>query len=162
LKLVRLGFEEAVIVAAWLAGEMARTRRLYLAQLEARAQVLEREREAEAGRAGAEGQNRDARELHDLIPHKVSGMGVPAAAADAGFDERPEEAREALRSIDAAGREALAELRRLLGAIRPDETELEPQPSLERLDNLVERVRAAGLRVAMSVQGTPRSLPPGI
>jgi signal transduction histidine kinase len=159
---VRLGFQEAVIVAAWLAGEAVRARRQYLAQLEMRAAQLEHERETEAARAVAEEQTRIARELHDVIAHNVSVMVVQAAAADEVFDDRPDEARAALRSIDATGREALAELRRLLGGIRPDETELEPQPSLARLEDLVEGVRGAGVRVVVGVSGKPRRLPPGI
>ena len=161
-QLVRLGFLEAVIVASWLAGETVRARRQYLAQLEARAVQLEREREADARRAVAEEQTRIARELHDVIAHNVSVMVVQAAAADEVFDDRPDEARAALRSIDAVGREALAELRRLLGGIRPDDTELQPQPSLDRLDALVESVRTAGVRAVVGVSGDARPLPPGI
>jgi signal transduction histidine kinase len=85
---------------------------------------------------------------------------VQAAAANDVFDTRPERAREALRAIESTGRATLAELRRLLGAVRgEDEAEYAPQPGLDRVDELVEQVRATGLHVAVSVEGKPRPLP---
>src|SRR5919201_3715172 len=96
---------------AWLLGDSLGTGRRYVAALEERAERLEREREAEARRAAAEEQSRIARELHDVIAHSVSVMVVQAAAANDVFELHPERAREALRSIESTGREALAELR---------------------------------------------------
>jgi signal transduction histidine kinase len=146
-------------VVAWLIGDSLRTQRRYVRALEERAEQLEREREAEAARAVAEEQARIARELHDVVAHSVSVMVVQAAAADDVFDTRPDRAREALRAIEAAGRDALVELRRLLGSVRGDRAEYAPQPGLDRLDELVETVRAAGLEVELRIDGEPRPLP---
>jgi signal transduction histidine kinase len=146
-------------VAAWVIGDNLGTRRAYMRALEERAERLEREQEAERARAVAEEQARIARELHDVIAHNVSVMVVQAAAANDVFDSRPERAREALHAIESTGRTALAELRRLLGAVRGDYA---PQPGLDRLDDLVAQVRAAGLAVAVSVEGSPRVLPAGV
>jgi len=148
-----------VFVVAWLLGESLRTQRRYVSALEERAEQLEREREAEAARAVAEEQARIARELHDVVAHSVSVMVVQAAAASDVFETRPERAREALRAIEAAGRGALLELRRLLGSVRGERPEYAPQPRLDRIDELVERVRAAGLEVELRVEGEPRPLP---
>jgi signal transduction histidine kinase len=147
---------------AWVVGDSLGVRRRYVAALEERAERLEREREAEAARAAAEEQARIARELHDVLAHNVSVMVVQAAAANDVFDSQPERAREALRSIETTGRDALAELRRLLGVVRRDRPEYAPQPSLDLLDELVEQVRSAGLDVAVTIEGEPRELPTGV
>ena len=161
-QLLRLGFEGATVAAAWFAGEMVRARRAYLAELEARALRAERERETEAARAVAEEKTRIARELHDVIAHDVSLIVVQAGAAEEVFDERPDEVRAALRRIDESGRGALAELRRLLGTVLPADTALRPQPSLARLDDLIDRVRASGLRVSVAIEGAAPALPAGM
>jgi len=147
---------------AWVIGDSLGVRRRYVEALEERAARLEREREAEAARAAAEEQSRIARELHDVLAHNVSVMVVQAAAANDVFDSQPERAREALRSIETTGRAALAELRRLLGVVRGDGAGYAPQPSLDRLDELVEQVRSSGLDVAITIEGEPRELPAGI
>jgi signal transduction histidine kinase len=147
---------------AWLIGDSIRSRQAYVSALEERAEQLEREQEAERARAVAEEQARIARELHDVIAHNVSVMVVQAAAGNDVFDTRPERAREALRAIEATGRNALAELRRLLGAVRGDGPDYAPQPSLDRLDDLISQVRVAGLTVAVNVEGAPRALPAGV
>ena len=123
--------------------------------------LAEQQRERTRQVAAAE-RTRIARELHDVIAHSVSVMVVQAAAANDVFDTRPERAREALRAIEASGRTALAEMRRLLGVVRADGAEYAPQPGIDRLDNLVEQVRAAGLAVAVSIEGAPRPLPAGV
>ena len=151
-----------LLVAAWVVGDNLGTRRAYTRALEERAERLEREREAEAARARAEEQARIARELHDVIAHNVSVIVVQAAAANDVFDSRPERAREALHAIEASGRSALAEMRRLLGVVRDDGAYYTPQPGLDRLDELVAQVRAAGLAVGISVEGAPRPLPAGV
>jgi signal transduction histidine kinase len=148
-------------VAGWVIGDNLGTRRAYMRALEERAERLEREQVAERARAVAEEQARIARELHDVIAHSVSVMVVQAAAANDVFDSRPERVREALRAIETTGRDALAELRRLLGSVR-GETEYAPRPGLDRLDELVAQVRSAGLAVGVSVEGAPRPLPAGI
>jgi len=156
----------AVFAAAWALGDNLRTRRAYLAELEARAERLEREREETARRAVAEEQARIARELHDVISHNVSVMVVQAAAGGDVFATHPDRAREALGSIESTGREALVELRRLLGVVRPapedDRVDREPQPGLARLPELIEQVSATGLRVELAVGGEPRDLPLGV
>jgi signal transduction histidine kinase len=149
-------------VAAWVVGDNLGTRRAYTRALEDRTERLEREREAGAARARAEEQARIARELHDVIAHNVSVMVVQAAAANDVFDSRPESAREALRAIEASGRSALSELRRLLGVVRADGADFAPTPGLDRLDDLVAQVRSTGLAVAVSIEGAPRPLPAGV
>jgi signal transduction histidine kinase len=146
---------------AWLIGDSVGTRRRYVDALEERAERLERERAAEAARAVAEEQARIARELHDVIAHNVSVMVVQAAAANDVFVTRPDRAREALRAIERTGRSALDELRRLLGG-GPGDAPYAPQPGIEDLDGLFERVRAAGLRVVVAVEGEQRALPPAV
>jgi signal transduction histidine kinase len=145
--------------AAWVFGDNLGTRRAYTRALEERAERLEREQEREAARAVAEEQARIARELHDVIAHNLSVMVVQAAAAKDVFDARPEDAREALGTIEATGRGALAELRRLLSAVRGDGADFAPQPDLRQLDELIEQVRTAGLQVVLQIEGDPRPLP---
>ena len=139
-------------VVAWALGEAARNRRIAIEQA--------------SRRAVGDEQARIARELHDVIAHSVSVIVVQAAAADDVFDGRPDQARAALRSIESAGREALAELRRLLGAVRPDaEGEpAHPQPGLDRLGELAAPLRAAGLEVALTREdaGDAPALPAGV
>jgi signal transduction histidine kinase len=149
------------LAAAWVFGDNLGTRRAYMHELEEKAERLEREREAEAARAVAEEQARIARELHDVIAHNLSVMVVQAAAANDVFDARPDRARAALRTIEATGRSALGELRRLLGTVR-GEADFAPQPGLEALDDLVARVRAAGVDVSVQVEGDPQPLPPAL
>jgi signal transduction histidine kinase len=106
-----------------------------------------------------------ARELHDVIAHSVSVMTVQAGAARVLLDEdRPERAREPLLAVEETGRQALGEMRRLLGILRGDEheTRLAPQPGISDIDALVEHMRRAGLPVDVVVEGEPRRLPPGV
>ena len=150
-----LGFWELLAIyalfgAAWLLGDNVRTRR-------ERARRLEAEHEANVRRAAAEEQARIGRELHDVIGHSVSVMTIQAAAAGDAFDSRPAEVREALRAIESTGREALAELRRLLAG---DNGSFAPAPGLASLGALAERVRSAGLAVELSTE--PGSLPPSV
>jgi signal transduction histidine kinase len=121
-------------------------------------------REAEKRQAVVEERARIARELHDVVAHTVSMMVVQATAAEDGFDARPADAREALRTIAASGRAALSELRLLLHLVRPDlETDpRHPQPGLEQLDELAASMRAIGLAVSVRGEGVPVSLPVGV
>jgi signal transduction histidine kinase len=144
------GFAMAAGVGVWALAEAARNRRAAIHEA--------------TQRAVGEEQARIARELHDVIAHSVSTIVVQAAAADDVFDSRPDQARAALRSIERAGRDALAELRRLLGAVRPgvgDEPS-GPQPGLDRLDELAEPLRAGGLRVLVRREGPAVPLPAGV
>jgi signal transduction histidine kinase len=151
------------LAAAWILGDNLRTRRAYTDELEAKAARLEQEREEESRRAAAEEQARIARELHDVIAHNVSVMVVLAAAGNDVFERDPGRGREALQSIESTGRAALVELRRLLGIVRNDNlAEYAPQPGLERLPELVEQVRSAGLPTELEIAGSPRPLPVGI
>jgi signal transduction histidine kinase len=154
----------ALTAAAWMVGDYLRTRRAYLSELEAKAARLERERDEEARRAVAQEQARIARELHDVISHNVSVMVVQAAAGADVFDAQPARARTALGSIEATGREALSELRRLLGVIKTDDADESraPQPGLEGLEALLEHIRSAGLAVELTVEGRRAPLPPGL
>jgi signal transduction histidine kinase len=122
----------------------------------------ERDREARIGRAAGEERARIARELHDVITHNVSVMVVQAAAAGEIFDTDPQRAREAIGAVEETGRRALNELRRLLGAVADDDAVVVPQPSLNRVGELVERVRAAGLEVELIEEGTPGDVPEGV
>ncbi|QKW07263.1 sensor histidine kinase [Streptomyces sp. NA04227] len=151
---------------AWVLGDSVRTRRAYLAQLEERAARLEREREAQAKVAVAAERARIARELHDVVAHNVSVMVVQADGANYVLDTAPDQAKKALETISGTGRQALAEMRRLLGVLRTGEQEESgeyvPQPDVEQLDELIEQVRSAGLPVDFKVEGTPRPLPSGV
>ena len=129
-----------------------------------RAERAERAREEEARRAVAEERARVARELHDIVGHSVSVMTVQAAGARRLLDPDQEREREALLLVEQTGREALAEMRRLVGVLRrPEEAPaLAPQPSLEHLDKLVEQARESGLPVQLRVEGEPVELPAGL
>ena len=152
--------ELAVFAIAWVLGDNIRTRRAYLAELEARAARLEREREEKAGRAVIEERARIARELHDVIAHDVSVMVVQAAAGEDVFDEDPGQARDSPAAVASTGRAALTELRRLLGVIRAEDDARRPglraQPGIDHIDELVGQVRETGLPVELSVLGEPR------
>ncbi len=121
-------------------------------------------RQAEKRQAVVEERARIARELHDVVAHTVSMMVVQATAAEDGFDARPAEAREALRTIAASGRAALSELRLLLQLVRPEpETDSRlPQPGLDHLEDLAASMRAIGLAVSLHGEGAPVSLPVGV
>src|SRR5262249_27863887 len=142
----------APLVAAWLLGAYVRTRREYLRAVEERAAQLEREQEANARRAAAEEQARIAREVHDVVAHNLSVIIVQATAADEVFASDPADAQRAVRTIGSTARRALDELRYVLGA-SGQQPRLAPQPTLGRLEALLEQVRAAGLEVELEIVG---------
>lgn len=156
-------FQTVPFALAWVLGDSIRTRRAYLAQLEERAARLEKEREAQAKVAVAAERARIARELHDVVAHNVSVMVVQADGAAYVMDAAPDQAKKALETISGTGRQALAEMRRLLGVLRTGEHqetgEYVPQPDVEQLDDLIEQCRTSGLPVDFKVEGTPRPLP---
>lgn len=148
---------------AWLVGDSLRTRRRYVAGLEERARLAEAEQKAEAERAAARERARIARELHDVVAHSMSVMVVQAGAARRTLRQDPDQATQALESVEATGREAMTEMRRLLGVLRTDEdTALAPQPSLRMVGDLVHECAEAGLPVEVEVSGDERDLPPGV
>ncbi|NEC00051.1 DUF7134 domain-containing protein [Streptomyces anulatus] len=153
-------------VLAWVLGDSLRTRRAYFDQLEERAARLEREREAQSKVAVAAERARIARELHDVVAHNVSVMVVQADGAAYVMDAAPDQAKQALETISSTGRQALAEMRRLLGVLRtgdaPESGEYVPQPDVEQIEDLVAQVRQTGLAVDFKVEGTPRPLPSGV
>jgi signal transduction histidine kinase len=148
----------------WLAGWAFRKQRTKSARLEDRAAILEREREERARVAVAEERARIARELHDVVAHSVSVIVVQAQAAQRLIEEEQPDARRALDSIETSGRQALVELRRMLGILRRtgEEPALNPQPGLRQLHALVEQFRESGLPVELSIEGEARPLPPGV
>ncbi|HEX7353744.1 MAG TPA: sensor histidine kinase [Mycobacteriales bacterium] len=131
---------------------------------QARNRALEAEQEAAAQRAVAEERARIARELHDVISHDVSLMVLQASVERRAADSDPITAGQTLASIETTGREALAELRRMLGVLRRGERDapLQPQPGLAQLPELVANARAAGLDITLTVDGDPHPLPPGL
>jgi signal transduction histidine kinase len=149
------------LALAWTVGVTIRTRRAYVTALEARAALLEREREENARLAVALERGRIARELHDIVAHNVSVVAVQAAAAERLVDERPDAAKEAMRNVAQVGRDALAEMRRVVDVLREDEppAALDPQPGIAELRSLVARMEDAGLAVELSIQGTERPVP---
>ncbi|MGA4986784.1 sensor histidine kinase [Streptomyces cellulosae] len=151
---------------AWVLGDSIRTRRAYFAQLEERAARLEKEREAQAKVAVAAERARIARELHDVVAHNVSAMVVQADGAAYVLDAAPDQAKKALETISSTGRQALAEMRRLLGVLRTGEHqeagEYVPQPGLQQIEDLIEQCRESGLPVDFRVEGTSRELPRGV
>jgi signal transduction histidine kinase len=149
---------------AWLAGRLMQGRQLYATALEERAGVLERERDVNARVAAAEERVRLARELHDVVGHSLSLMVVQAGAERLALGEQRPLTREALVAIERTGREALAEMSRLLGILRTEgeQLALAPRPSLAYVEALVQTVRDAGVPADLCVEGEPATLPPGI
>lgn len=159
-------FTSVPFALAWVLGDSIRTRRAYYEQLEERATRLEKEREAQSKVAVAAERARIARELHDVVAHNVSVMVVQADGAAYVLDTAPDQAKKALETISSTGRQALAEMRRLLGVLRTGEHqeggEYVPQPDVEQIDDLVQQCRTSGLPVDFKVEGTPRPLPSGV
>ncbi|NRQ39438.1 sensor histidine kinase, partial [Nonomuraea sp. NN258] len=186
----------ALVVACgcccWLGAALARARRRHRTALEERGWLLERERERAARQAVDAERARIAGELHDIVSHNVSLMVVQAGAAREVLTTLPGEAEAALKAVETAGRDAMTELRHLLGLLAPSQSgddspgdshgspgshgsfgdsrgggdardgDLAPQPSLSRLSPLIDRIAFAGLPVEVRISGEPRPLPPGI
>ncbi|MFC5926619.1 sensor histidine kinase [Micromonospora vulcania] len=159
--------------AVWLVALNVRTRRLYVLSLEERASTLEREREAESRAAVAEERTRIARELHDVVAHSMAVMIVQADGARFMLDRDPEQARTAVKVVADTGRQALEEMRRLVGVLRDagpaggDGPAVAADPehrrlALAELPELLARFRAAGLRVRHTTDGELPALPPGL
>jgi len=148
----------------WLAGFALRGQAEQAEAAEARATQAERERESSARVAVAEERARIARELHDIVAHAVSVMVLQVGAVRHKLPDTLSDEGDALRGVEQTGRTALAEMRRLLGAMRRDGDDLElvPQPGLDGLDSLVAEVERAGLPVRLHIEGEPLRLPPAI
>ena len=154
-------FTPMLFGTGWLVGFALRGRTKQTEAAEERAALAEREREVAARIAVAEERSRIARELHDVVAHAVSVMVLQVGAVRHRMTSEDAEDREALENVEKAGRAALAEMRRLLDAMRreDEEAELSPQPGLANLDTLLTAVRAAGLDVDLSVHGERPDLP---
>jgi len=158
---VEIGFELALVCSAWAFGSNARGRRELTRALDDLAASGERERREAAARAAADERARVAREVHDVVAHSLSVIVVQAGAGRRVAGESPEEATQTLASIESTGREALGDIRRLLGAVRRDGAapDRAPRPSLTGLDALLDRYRASGLHVETAVDGLLDDLP---
>jgi signal transduction histidine kinase len=149
-----LVFTPLLFGIGWIAGFALRERAAAADAAEVRAAQAEREREAAARLAVAEERARIARELHDIVAHSVSVMVLQIGALRHKLPPGLEQDREALQGVEDTGRAALAEMRRLLGAMHDGEdAERAPQPGLDSLGALVERVERAGLPVRLHVEG---------
>jgi signal transduction histidine kinase len=152
------------IALSWTVGFVLSRRATQARELAERAGRLEREHAEAAERAVADERQRIARELHDVIAHSVSVMTVQAGAVRRLLLPEQEKEREALETVEATGRDALTEMRRLVGLLREQGAmpEFSPQPGLGSMDALLETVRSAGLPVELDVDGDPRELPAGV
>jgi signal transduction histidine kinase len=157
-------FTNIVFGVVWVAGFLLGRKFEEADAATERAARLEHEREDQARIAVAEERARIARELHDVVGHSVSVMTVQASGVRRLLRDDQEREREALLIVERTGREALAEMRRMVGVLRrPEEAPtLAPQPSLEHLDRLVEQTRESGLPVELRVQGEAVELPAGV
>ncbi len=155
--LANLAFGMVFLFGTWYVGRRVRFRGERAAQ-------LERERAAEARRTIAEERTRIARELHDVVAHQVTLMTVQAGAAKTVAADDPEAAYQAMEAVEAAGREALGELRHLLGVLRPDADarDLGPQPGIGDLPALADQFEEAGLLVSLECDGLGDDLPAAV
>ncbi|MEU1469571.1 histidine kinase [Streptomyces sp. NPDC005761] len=157
-------FSLFVFAAAYAFGRFAVTRKAYLRAVEDRARHLELTHRIEAEQAAARERARIAREMHDILSHAVSLMIVQAEAGPVAVRRAPERAEAAFDAISETGRDAMVQLRRMLGVLREDagspDAPREPQPALDGLPGLLERVRLGGPAVSYEITGRPR--PPGL
>ena len=155
-----LVFIPVMFLGGWLTGFAVRQRAAQAEEAEERAARAERERATAARIAVAEERGRIARELHDIVAHAMSVMVLQVGAVRHRLPQSLTEDKDALRDVEKAGRAALAEMRRLLGAMHDGgDVELAPQPGLDNLDALAERVSRAGLPVHLQVEGDVVQLP---
>ena len=158
-------FPTAFSAVAWLSGRAVRTRTRLTEELHEAAVREQEAHEAESLRAAADERRRIAREMHDVVAHSVSVMVVQAGGARRILERDPERAVAAAAQIERTGREALAEMRRLLGVLHREDDQHDlraPQPTMAGVEALVERAREAGLPIELHVSGERRSLPAGL
>jgi signal transduction histidine kinase len=154
-----------IVAAAWWLGDGTRRRQEAVAEARRRAEELERAREELARRAVTEERLRIARELHDVVAHSMSIIAVQSGVGVHVLDSQPEEARKALVAVEATSRQALVEMRRLLGVLRQEHEprgSLAPAPGLAEVETLAAEVARAGVRVEVRIEGTPAELPAGL
>jgi signal transduction histidine kinase len=158
-----LFFSGAIYAGGFLFGSTVRNRRLYNAELEARNEALERERDEEAKRVLADERLRIAQELHDVVAHSMGVIAVQAGVGVHVIDQDPAEAKRSLEAIAGTSRSTLTEIRRILGVLRDDGAAgYQPAPGLADLDHLVGDFEVAGLPVTVTRAGGLHPLPPGI
>jgi signal transduction histidine kinase len=160
-----IGFSALLVALSVAVGEVARGRRDYLAEAERRAAEAERTQREVARRHAGEERMRLARDLHDITAHTIAVIAIQAGVADEALDRLdgcPEPVREAVRAIRGASRQAMAELKATVTALREGDAPRGPLPSLDRLDELVGMAESAGVRVALEVTGARRPLPPAV
>jgi signal transduction histidine kinase len=158
-------FVTGLITAAWAAGRALRGRRLLADELKRKADRIASEREGRVQLAIADERTRIARELHALVAGSVTAMVVQTEAAGRLLDDDLEAADAAMASVEATGREALAEMRRILGVLRrgeDDTRELAPQPGVGQIHALIERYRRHGRQIELCVEGEPGPLPASV
>jgi len=150
-----------ILFLVWFIGRRIRIRGDYMFILQERAAYLEREQESEAHRAVVEERTRIARELHDVVAHQVSLMTIQAGAAKTVVLANPEGAKRAMESVENAGRQALSELRHLMGVLRPETNVdgLGPQPGIVDVPRLVQQIMDAGLAISLTMEGEYFDLP---
>lgn len=157
-----------LVLAATGLGLYAATRRVYLRELHDRADRLERERDQQGALAAAAERARITREMHDVVAHHLTVMVALSDGAIAATATSPHDGIAAMRDVSATGRRALADTRRLLGVLRdaapePDSADTRnPMPDLSELDELINRVRAAGLPTTLEVHGAATAIPTGV
>jgi len=152
-----------VLGGTWWFGRWMRRRRWDSRVLTERMEQVERDADAHAEQAVSDERARIARELHDLVAHSMGVIVILAQAAQRSLTSDPAAARSALCSIERSGREGLSEMRRLLDLLaQPSATSTSPQPRLDQLDDLLMRLRQAGLEASCAVAGQPYPLAPGI
>jgi signal transduction histidine kinase len=158
-------FNAMAATVCFTVGRTLHHRRAYVSTLEDRTRAAERDQRARTAEAVADERRRIARELHDVVAHHVSVMGVLATGSRRTLRRDPDAADEALATIEETGRTALREMRRLLDVLRTEAEpagELAPQPGLAGVNGLVEQVREAGLPVRLAIEGSPDPLDPGV
>jgi signal transduction histidine kinase len=154
-----------IFTLAWFFGVALGTRTEQARELHERFIAAERARVEAAAAAAGEERARIARELHDVVAHSVSVMVVQASGVRRLLQENQTREREALLSVEQIGRQALSEMRRMLGVMSAGEVQppaLAPQPGLEHLDRLIEEIEEAGLPVTLRVEGDRAPLSPGV
>jgi signal transduction histidine kinase len=157
-------FLAVLLAAAWLAGRTVHRGRVTVGLLESRARTLERESDERARTAAIEERLRIARELHDLVAHHISALVLQAGAARQVIDSDPDRAARAMSIVEQEGREALDEMRQLLLLLRArdEPAARDPQPGLQRVSEMADRMRVGGVDVRVHTSGEVRPLPAGV